>query len=200
MIIPLIYTNLPAFVLKNSKILYKNKDHFEFESQNLNNKRSKIQSYKLDYNVVARNNNFSGSWTAIGKSVSSYYSKKMTGRRATSEIIKNNEFNLNQTNDRPTHSKNNLIKSTSNKQVQIVGSHLNSSFIKREIQEKRPVCVKFQQEGSSSEHCIVIYGYTQHKNKLILHIADPWDGYHDVDYEYLLLHFKANFINSYLTS
>ncbi len=199
MIIPLIYSGLPASVLKNSRVLYKNKAHLELEYRHFSEDKNKIQTYKLDFNNTIQSGTIEGSWAAVGHSVSMYYNKKSSIRRITSGVKKMDQAVQGPVLSNATSSLKNALKVTGSHR-QLMHKQLSPSHIKKEIQNKRPVCVRFQLEGSSSGHYVVIYGFTQNRNNLTLHIADPWDGYHDVDYEFMPLHFKASWTNTYLTS
>lgn len=199
MIIPLIYSGLPASVIKNSKVLYQSKAQLELEHRHFSEEKTKIQSYKLDYNNVVRSGDTETSWAAIGHSISIYYNKKTSIRRITSGVKKTDDFRNEQSSGNTTISLRNALKLISN-HSELMHKQLSPSHIKKEIQNNRPVCVRFQPEGSASGRFVVIYGFTQNDDKLTLHIADPWDGYHDVDYEYMPLHFKANWTSTYLTA
>ncbi len=201
MIIPLLNSGLPAHITRSGRMLYKSVAHLELEFKHFSESSTKkIQSCKLDFHNVLQKSKKSGGWEAVTYAVSRFY-KKNHNTQETIIGVKRGGAKANQVKE---HKKLTFLDYA----LQLTGNfnssaqdHISPQHIQNEINNNRPVCILLKLEGSKKDHYVVVYGYTINKqNRCILHVADPWDGYHDVDYEYFSEHFKAQWSNTYLTT
>ncbi len=197
MIIPLEYAGLPEYITRSARVLYANAAGMERECRNVaKQESSRQQSRRLEFRNIARTKETEG-WAAVTCAVSQYYNQKISISRIHTLVKKQINNGL-----LPDHAPSALDQG-----LRVSGHHrhssgelINEEHIKREINNNRPVCIRLKWDGAPAEHFAVIYGYTLANIRFVLHVADPWDGYHDIDYEHFSSHYKAKCTGTYLTS
>jgi hypothetical protein len=188
---------LSETILQNSKVLYQTMKQLSLESQYFEFHLTKTKAVKLKLKNILREDAVKCCKVAIGLSISDYYNNHIIGQDSNGKTSCNSATQ--HAEYLPSLGLEDILKKNGHYRKRI-NSRLSQTTIMKEIDNKRPICINMQWEGSHKTHFIIIYGYELNHDGFLIHIADPWDGLHTIDYENFATFYHTSWTNTYLTA
>ncbi|MFL5754047.1 MAG: papain-like cysteine protease family protein [Bacteroidia bacterium] len=186
-------------LFSNSRVLFNNKKELDYACRHFELVEGKIKTVRLKLNSPGHGTADHCCWESVAKTISDFYNHELPEERKTEKIKNCGLENMDVFDCGRFNSLDKAVRldDASGKQMSV---YLSQTHIMKEINRKKPVCVCLKWDSTNAVHSIIIYGYSMTPDSFILHIADPWDGDHDVDYADFSYLYRANWPTTYLTA